>query len=95
MSSFGRVQVTEMPQDIREQELEIELMCRHLVRFGNSGSSHSLQGCSDIALKQEATVWILILVLVFICIFGCYLFWLKASGDPTEYQALRTVATRV
>jgi hypothetical protein len=79
MSSSGRVRITEIPRDICEQELEIDLMFRHLVRFGNSASLRSLQGCSDLALEQEVTVWILIGVLAFICIFGLYLFWLKAS----------------
>jgi hypothetical protein len=79
MSSLGRVRITEMPRGICENELEIELMFRHLVRFGNSASLRSLEVCSDVALEQEVTVWILIVVLVFICIFGSYLFWLKAS----------------
>jgi hypothetical protein len=79
MSSPGRVRVTEIPRDICEQESEIELMFGHLIRFGNGASLGSLEDCSNVALKQEATVWILIVVLVFICMIGCYLFWLKAS----------------
>jgi hypothetical protein len=78
MSSSGRVRVTEIPRDICEQELEIELMFRHLVRFGDSASLHTLRGPSDGALEQKATVWILIVVLVLLCIGGSYLFWLKA-----------------
>ena len=73
MSSSGRVRVTEIPRDIREQEHEIELM----VRFGNSASLPTLHGSSDVALEQEATVWVLIVLLVLICMGGSYLFWLK------------------
>jgi hypothetical protein len=79
MSSSGRVPVTGIPRDICEQELEIELTFRHLIRFGDSASLRSLQVCSEVAVEQEVTVWILIVALVFICVVGSYLFMLKAS----------------
>jgi hypothetical protein len=37
----------------------IELIFRHLVRFGSSVSLRPSQGWSDVAFEQEVTVWIL------------------------------------
>src|SRR6201999_1378656 len=79
MSSSGRAQAIELPPDIRRQELEIELMFRRLVQSANNTSLYSAHGCSNIALDQEVTVWVLLVVLVFICVVGTILFWLKAS----------------
>jgi len=53
-----------------------------VARFGDNGSLRGSQG----ALKQEATRWILIAVLGFICVIGVYLLWLKASGDCGSCQ---------
>jgi hypothetical protein len=88
MSSSRRLPLTEIPRDICEQELEIESMFRILVRFGDSGSLCRPQGWPNDALKQEATAWILIVVLGSICVIGFYLFWLKTSGDCGSCQVL-------
>jgi hypothetical protein len=75
MSSSRRLPVIEIPRDICEQELEIESMFRSLVRFGDSGGlGRRPQGWNDAALKQEATAWMLIVVLGSICVIGLYLF---------------------
>ena len=80
MSVSSRLPLTEIPRDICKQELEIEAIVRSLVQFGDSGSPRRSQGRSNDALKHEATVWILMAVLGFICVIGFYLFWLKISG---------------
>ena len=76
MNSAKRSPRTEIPREIRDQEPEIELMFRNLIRF--SRSSDGLQYSEDHAAdraKREIVGWSLITLLALISIMDFYLLW--------------------
>jgi len=76
MNAAKRSPRIEIPREICDQEPEIELMFRNLIRF--SHSSGGLQYSEDRAAdrsKREIVGWSLITLLALISIMDFYLLW--------------------
>jgi hypothetical protein len=68
-----------VPQEIREQEAEIELLSLDLFRSSDSTDLPYPQGQRGDASIQETFICILIVMLVFASVIGFYVLWCKAS----------------
>jgi hypothetical protein len=78
MTSPRRPLLTEIPRDIYRQEIEIELIYRNLVWSSDEATSLESQVWFKDPRRQEATAWVLIVLLGFVCLVGLYLLWTKA-----------------
>jgi hypothetical protein len=65
--------VIPIPAAVVEQEAEIELMFRHLIRFSDSAYLRDSQNRADRAREQHTAAWILIVIFALVSIAGFYL----------------------
>ncbi len=69
-----------VPQEIREQEAEIELLRLDLFRSSDSTDLSYYQERRGDSSIWEPFVWILVVMIGFGNVIGFYVLWCKASG---------------